>query len=84
MSVAYKSNNSNNINCWLDAQKKESADFIANVDQKSTDAECNMEASNALIARQIEFWDKRQAVEQQDDAAYQKTEAGLGDQLKSF
>ena len=84
LSVKYEANNLNNINCWLAAQKKESSDFSASQGQNPADAECNQEVSQALNARQKDFWNQGQNIEQQDAATYQKTETDLNNQLKSL
>lgn len=84
LSSDYKTNNWNNLSCWLAAQKKESDDFVANVEEKSTYAECNLEVRDALVARQIDFWYKKQAVEEQNNAIFNKTESDLDNKLKSF
>ena len=73
----YQTNNMNNLNCWLDAQKIELADFVANLDKKSADTECNSEVGAALIARHKDFWNKKDIIEQQDDAIYKQTDLML-------
>ncbi|MCX6723352.1 MAG: VWA domain-containing protein, partial [Candidatus Staskawiczbacteria bacterium] len=49
LSLKYKTNNLNNLNCWLTAYKKESNDFTI-IEQKSNNTECNIEMYQALIA----------------------------------
>jgi hypothetical protein len=84
MSLRYKSNNLNNLNCWLAASKKELDDFNVNVAQKSDDVECNQEISDAVVARQTEFWYKRRDLENKNDVIYKKIESDLNDQLKAL
>jgi len=78
----YKTNYFNNLNCWLAAYKKESDNFTVNVMQKSTNIECNLEMSKVLLARQIEFWYKKQDLEEKNYAIYQKTESDFNNQLQ--
>jgi len=77
-------NNSKNLNCWITAQKKEVNDFTINVSNKSVDAECNLETSEALQARYTEFWGKKQELEEKNNIIYKKIEEDLNNQLKDL
>ena len=84
LGLKYKSNNSNNLECWLNAYQKESNDFTENVAQKSPDGECSIEISQALIARQKESWYKKQELEEKNNTIYKSIEADLNTQLKAL
>ena len=80
----YKTNNLNYLNCWLAAYKKESSDFTINIDEKSNNIECNSEISKAMLARQMDFWYKRQDLDEKNSVIYQKIESDLNNQLKNL
>lgn len=81
----YKENNLSNLNCWLTSYEKESNDFTANVLQKTTDGgECNTDISNALRARHTDFWNKKQDMQEKNDAIYKQIQADYQKQLKDL
>lgn len=81
-SSEYNANKLNDLNCWLDAHQKEINNFTINVSAISNNAECNLEISNALQARQNEFWVKKQALIDKNDAVYKQIEIDLNKQLE--
>jgi len=84
ISSRYKANNLNNLNCWIDAQKKESDNFDANILEKSFDAQCNQELSDVLKARHTEFWHKIKALEEKGNETYKGVELDYNNQLKAL
>jgi hypothetical protein len=54
------------------------------VAQKSDDVECNQEISDAVVARQTEFWYQRRELENKNDIIYKKIEANLNSQLEAL
>lgn len=85
MDARYKENNLNNLNCWLTSYEKESNDFEANVLQKTIDGGvCNLEVSNALRARHTNYWNKKQDMQEKNDATYKQIQADYQKQLKDL
>ena len=82
VSSKYKTNNLNNLNCWLAADEKESYNFTTNLEKKSVDTECNIEISQALVARQTQFWYQKQDLEEKNNVIYNKIESDLNNQLE--
>ncbi|MDP3883112.1 MAG: VWA domain-containing protein [Candidatus Staskawiczbacteria bacterium] len=82
MGLEYNSSILNNLDCWLGASKKESEDFTENVEQKYDDAECNQEISDAIVARQTDFWNQKQDLQDENYAAYEQIKEDLNSQLK--
>ena len=82
LALRYKSNNLNNLDCWLAAYKKESDNFTTNLELKSPHPDCNLEVSQALFTRQMEFWYKKQDLEQKSYTIYTETESDLNSQLQ--
>ncbi len=80
--LMYKANDLNNLDCWHISYKKESDDFTKNIQNISSDRECNLEISDALRARHTEFWQKRQKTEEDNSIIHKKIESDLKDQLK--
>ena len=76
-------NSLNNLNCWLDSYNKESQDFKANI-SKTIDAECSSEVSEALLVKDKEFWNKKQDLEEKNNAIYKNIESNLNSQLKEL
>ena len=84
MSLRYSENNLGNLNCWLDASQKELDEFNGNITQESTDTECIQEVSDAIVARQTDFWYKRRDIEDKNDVIYKKIEADLNKKLQDL
>jgi hypothetical protein len=82
MSSRYSNNYFSNLNCWLDAQKKEFSDFNINIENKFVNAECNLEISKALSARQNDFWYQKQSLLESNQASYKKIQDEFNNQLK--
>lgn len=82
----YKTNNLNNLNCWLGAYQKESDNFTKNILDKPTNmagTNCGLEIANALKARHTEFWFKKQELEENNITIYKEIEDSFKDQLKA-
>ena len=84
MSLRYNENNLGNLNCWLAASQKELDVFNTSITQEFADAECSQEVSDAIVARQTEFWYKRRDIEDENDVIYKKIEADLNNKLKAL
>jgi hypothetical protein len=84
MTLRYKSNYINNLNCWLSAYDKESKDFTENVENKFAGSDCNPEIANVLKARQNDFWYKKEALAEKNDAIYNKMQADFIEQLNAL
>jgi len=84
MASRYNNNYFTNLNCWLDAQKQESNDFNLNIENKFVNAECNVEISKALGARQNEFWYQKQTLLENNQATYRKIQNEFNNQLKEL
>jgi hypothetical protein len=84
MTLRYKSNYINNLNCWLSAYDKESKDFTENITDKFIGSDCNQEIANVLKARQNDFWYKKEALAEKNDAIYNKMQADFIEQLNAL
>ncbi len=82
--LIYKTNDLNNLNCWLAAYDKESTSFSVAEKQKPIDSECNSEMSAALIAREQQYWYQKQDLEGKNDAIYNKMVTDFNSQLKAL
>ena len=80
----HKASNLNNLNCWLAEQKKESENFTASVLSNPYNTNCNQEVSDAIKARQIEFWNEMKQIEEKGSETYGKVELDYNNQLKAL
>lgn len=84
MFLKYNKSNLDNLNCWMDASKKEMEDLNNLFAQNPDDTSCNQEISDIITARQKEFFNQKQALEEENDKIYEKIRADLNSQLKAL
>ena len=82
MSSRYNANYFDNLNCWLTAQKKESDDFAKNIASKFVNADCSLEMSEALKARQNESWYQKESLSESNKAILKVKDTEFNKQLK--
>lgn len=77
-----EANNTNNLNCWLTAQKKESDDFTANISNSSLNSECSQKISDVLQLRASDFWYEKEKIKEKNSTIYEQIRADFESQLK--
>lgn len=85
-SLRYKANNLENLNCWLDGNKKEGADFNNNLVSKSlvSEAGCNQKMSEALSGRSTDYWNKKQDLQNKNDEIFKQKKIEYERQLEEI